>query len=359
MTNLQTFFHDFKVSPWLDNISRDLINSGRLAELRDLGVRGVTSNPSIFENAFKSGTSYDSALNDARSRGLSTQDAYWEMAISDIQTACDIMFPVYESSNREDGYVSLEVSPELAHDCDATVLQAEQLWSRVNRPNLMVKIPATEDSLPAISICIAKGMNINVTLIFSLPRYLKVIAAYMAGIEQLDDPSIVRSVASFFISRVDSDVDNRLKALNREDMKGQAAVAQARVAYGIFLEAFNPLAERWEKLAAKGAAVQRPLWASTSTKDPSYPDLKYVSGLLSAHSVNTLPDATIDAILDHGVFDYTQSISIETIEESHEVITHLETAGVNMAEVAKELEDQGVEKFQAAFQSMLIALDKK
>jgi transaldolase len=358
MSNLTYLYTDFKVSPWLDNLSRDMIQSGTLKELVEKGVRGVTSNPSIFEAAF-SGSSYDEALAKSRSSGLTTEQSYWSLAIEDIQHACDILSPVYASSAREDGYVSLEVSPDLAHDADATILAAEDLWHKVNRQNLMIKIPATEECIPAISVCISKGINVNVTLIFSLHRYLKVVAAYMSGLEMLADPSRVHSVASFFISRVDSAVDERLRSIGRDDLRGQAAVAQARVAHGIFLESFNPLAERWERLAQKGALPQRPLWASTSTKDPAYPDLKYVSGLLAKHSVNTMPDATIAAILDHGVFSHHDTVTSETIEEAHEVIAHIEAAGVSMADVSKELEDQGVEKFKAAFHSMLTALDKK
>ncbi len=359
MTNLHNLYNTFHVSPWLDNLSRDLIQSGSLQTYVDQGVRGVTSNPSIFEHAFGSTDTYDQALADLRSQGNGTEESYWQLAVEDIQAACDVLRAAYDASNKEDGYVSLEVSPNFAQDCDATVLQAQELWTRVNRPNLMIKIPATEACIPAITICIAQGMNINVTLIFSLSRYLKVINAYMAGLEKCVEPSSVHSVASFFISRVDSEVDARLIELGREDLKGTAAVAQALAAYGIFLESFNPLAERWARLAARGALIQRPLWASTSTKDPSYPDLKYVEGLLTPDSVNTLPDATIAGIIDHAQLDNLSAIDASDIQSAHDQLTMLASCGIDMNAVAEKIEYEGVEKFQKAFETMLSALATK
>lgn len=356
MTKLHDLYNSFGVSPWLDNLSRDLINSGDLQSFVDRGIRGVTSNPSIFEKAFSGGDSYRAPFLDLRSQGKTTEQAYWELAIEDIQNACDILRPVFDSSGADDGYVSLEVSPQLARDSLATTEQAKQLWTNVNRPNLMIKIPATEECLPAITEVLAAGINVNVTLIFSLHRYLQVINAYMCGLEKLSNPGSVRSVASFFISRVDTEIDPRL---NDERLKGLAAVAQARVAYGIFLESFNANADRWAALAVRGSQPQKTLWASTSTKDPSYPDLKYVDGLLANNSVNTLPNATIDAILDHAQFENSINLNAEEIEKAHEQLTNLSVAGINLKEVAGKLEKEGVEKFQQAFQTMLAALDSQ
>lgn len=353
MTNLHTLYNNFAVSPWLDNLSRELIVSGQLQALVDKGVRGLTSNPSIFEKAFSDGTYYAEPLKQLTDSGKTVEEAYWELAIKDIQDACDILKTTFDESGGNDGFVSLEVSPELARDRGATVTQAKDLWARVNRPNLMIKIPATAECVPAISEVIALGINVNVTLIFSLHRYLQVIAAYFDGLEKLGDPSKVRSVASFFISRVDTEIDPGLEKLQDH---GIAAVAQARAAYGIFLESFNINAERWSALERRGAVAQRPLWASTSTKDSSFPDLKYVDGLLAHNTVNTLPNATIDAILDHAQFDDKSLLSPEDIENAHEDLCKLQVAGVDMKAVSEKLEKEGVEKFQQAFRSMLDAL---
>jgi transaldolase len=353
MTNLHTLYNNFSVSPWLDNLSRELIISGELQTLVDKGIRGLTSNPSIFEKAFSDGIYYAEPLKLLTDSGKSIEEAYWELAIKDIQDACDILTPVFRESDGNDGFVSLEVSPELAHDCSATVTQAKDLWARVNRPNLMIKIPATPECVPAISEVLAAGINVNVTLIFSLHRYLQVIAAYFDGLERLSDPSRVRSVASFFISRVDTEVDPGLEKLQDH---GVAAVAQARAAYGIFLQSFNVNAERWSALEVRGAVAQRPLWASTSTKDPSFPDLKYVDGLLAHSTVNTLPNATVEAILDHAKLDDKLPLSAEDIENAHEDLAKLKVSGVDMRTVSEKLEKEGVEKFQQAFKNMLAAL---
>jgi len=355
MSNLNILSEKFGVSPWLDNLSRELISTGQLQEFVSKGVRGLTSNPSIFEKAFSDGTYYADPLKKLIDSGKSTEDAYWELAIHDIQDACDLLAVVYNESNGNDGFVSLEVSPEHAHNHEATVAQAKDLWSRVNRPNLMIKIPATLECLPSIRDVIASGINVNVTLIFSLHRYLQVINAYLEGLEQLGDPSKVRSVASFFISRVDTEID---PGLSDQKLRGTAAVAQARAAYGIFLESFNTNAERWSVLERQGAAPQRALWASTSTKDPLFDDLKYVYGLLAHNSVNTLPNVTIDAILDHANFDQKELITPEDIENAHEGLGLLQLSGVNMNDVSEKLEKEGVEKFQQAFRTMLESLAK-
>lgn len=354
MSNMHNLYEQFGVSPWLDNLSRDLIVGGSLQTLIDQGIRGVTSNPSIFEKAFSEGEAYRQPYAELREKGVSTEDAYWQLAIEDIQHACDHLRRVYDESAGNDGFVSLEVSPALARDSLGTFTQAKELWERVSRPNLMIKIPATEQCLPAITETLAYGINVNVTLIFSLHRYLQVIAAYLSGIERLDDPSRVRSVASFFVSRVDSEVDERL---SDDSLKGLAAVAQARAAYGIFLESFTENSERWQRLVRQGAVAQRPLWASTSTKNPAYPDLKYVEGLLAHGSVNTLPNSTIDAIIDHASLASWTAIDAGQIEQAHEDLQKLASAGINMNDVAAKLEQEGVAKFQAAFSSMLAALE--
>ncbi len=356
MSNLHDLYQNFGVSPWLDNLSRDMIVKGDLARYVENGIRGVTSNPSIFEKAFSGGV-YNEAYQILKNQGLSVEEAYWTMAIEDIQKACDELRGVYDSSAGTDGYVSLEVSPSLANDSAGTTEQAKQLWSRVNRPNLMIKIPATEACLASITDCLGTGININVTLIFSLHRYLQVINAYMNGIAKLNDPGTVHSVASFFVSRVDTDIDPLLAESSNAGLAGIAAEAQAQAAYGIFLESFNPISERWAELAGRGANIQRPLWASTSTKDPNYPDLKYVSSLLAKNSVNTLPDATVAAINDHGTFEPSQALDAEKIETAHENLAKLQAAGIDMNQVSARLESQGVAKFQEAFKSMLSSLE--
>lgn len=355
MSNLHMLHDVFAVSPWLDSVSRDLIVSGELRRYVEQGIRGVTSNPSIFEKAFKDGLLYKEPLAALKSSGKSTEEAYWELAIEDIQNACDILRPVFDESRGNDGFVSLEVSPALARDSVKTTTQAKDLWNLVNRPNVMIKIPATEECIPSIADTIAAGINVNVTLIFSLSRYLKVITAYMDGLERLQDPSHVRSVASFFVSRVDSEIDTRL--VDKKELQGKAAVAQARAAYGIFLESFNENADRWARLVTRGARVQRPLWASTSTKNPEYPDLMYVDGLLGRNSVNTLPDATVTAIIDHAAFENKTALSAEDIEQAHEQLAELKVAGVDMQDISNKLEQEGVQKFQDAFATMLASLD--
>ncbi len=353
MSNLQTLQSTFGVSPWLDNLSRDLIISGELQKLVNLGIRGVTSNPSIFEKSFSEGKHYKEPYQQLVANSITTEEAYWHLAIEDIQQACDVLRAVYVSTGGDDGFVSLEVSPEMAMNCAGTVAQAKDLWAKVNRPNLMIKIPATPECIPAISEVLASGINVNVTLIFSLHRYLQVITAYMDGLEKLGNPGSVRSVASFFVSRVDSEID---PDLNDNSLKGLAAVAQARAAYGIYLQSFNSNADRWSALEVRGAKPQRALWASTSTKDPSYPDLKYVDGLLARNSVNTLPNNTIDAILDHAQFESIHGLTPEEIETAHEDLAKLKVAGIDMQKVSDKLESEGVQKFQKAFRDMLSAL---
>ena len=349
-------------SAWLDNLKRDYITSGRLVAIRDGGVRGLTSNPSIFQKAIQDSNDYDEQFSELRSAGSSTDDAYWAMVIRDIHSACDVFSKVYDHSGGVDGYVSVEVAPSLAHDGSGTEAAARGLHERIDRRNLMVKIPGTEEGLAPIQQMIAEGRCINVTLIFSLDRYSKVIESYIAGLERLaEDPnadlSQVASVASFFISRVDSEVDGRLNTIGTDDalaLRGQAAVAQAKLAYQLFLEAFS--GPRWEPLAARGAQVQRPLWASTSTKNEAYPDTLYVDELIGPNTVNTLPEATLEAFADHGTVGRRVDADVDA---SRRVWQGLADVGVDMDDVAAQLEREGVASFAASFDELIAALDAK
>ncbi len=304
MTLLHQLYTEGGQSPWIDNLSRDAIRSGRLANMLDEGIRGVTSNPTIFQKAM-TGTDVYSADFARLIEGGTVEQAFWEMATADVTAALEIFHPLYVQSGGGDGFISLEVSPRLAYDTEGTIKDARIFHERIAMPNLLVKIPATEAGVPAIRQMISEGRNINVTLIFSLDRYNAVIEAYISGLEAFastgGDLSRVHSVASFFVSRVDTEVDRRLEALNNDkalSLRGKAAVAQAKLAYQLFLERFS--GPRWEPLKAKGAHVQRPLWASTSTKNPAYPDLLYVDTLIGPDTVNTMPDATVAAFMDHG-----------------------------------------------------------
>ncbi len=349
-------------SAWLDNLKRGYISSGRLVEIRDSGVRGLTSNPSIFQKAIQDSSDYDAQFAELRSASTSTNDAYWAMVISDIHSACDVFSKVYDHSDGVDGYVSVEVDPGLAHDGHGTETAARELHERIDRRNLMVKIPGTEEGLAPIQQMIAEGRCINVTLIFSLDRYSRVIEAYLAGLERLAmdpdaDLSVVASVASFFISRVDSEVDRRLDEIGGDEalaLRGKAAVAQGKLAYQLFLEAFS--GPRWEALADRGARVQRPLWASTSTKNEAYPDTLYVDELIGPDSVNTLPEATLEAFADHGTVDRRVDADVD---DARQVWQALADVGVDMDDVAAQLEREGVASFATAFDELIAALDTK
>ena len=348
-------------SPWLDNLRRDLILGGGLAAVRDSGVRGLTSNPTIFQKAIQGSADYDVQFATLRAAGASVLECYWEMVMSDIHGALDVFAPLYDDSDGTDGFVSVEVDPNLAHDTDGTLTAGRDLWDRISRPNLMVKIPATVEGLPAIRRMIAEGRNVNVTLIFGLDRYQKVMEAYVEGLEDRvaagHDVSGIASVASFFISRVDSEVDKRLEARGTPAAlaeRGKAAVAQAKLAYEAFQETFD--GPRWSALASRGARVQRPLWASTSTKNPSYPDTRYVDELIGPFTVNTLPDATIDAFADHGTV--ARRIDVD-IAESHRVWSALPGLGIDMDDVAEQLEQEGVASFRQSFDELIEALNAK
>jgi transaldolase len=348
--------HDtYGQSPWLDNLRRDWLRNGELARWVDRGVRGVTSNPTIFQKAMTSTDAYHDDFARLIAEGRSTIDAYWELVIADIIDAAEVLRPVYESSGGADGFVSVEVAPSLARDTEGTIAAARDLRRRIPAPNLLVKIPATAEGLPAITTMIAEGCSVNVTLIFGIERYAEVIDAYLAGLEQRDgDLSDVASVASFFISRVDTEIDRWLDDIGGDAalrMQGTAAIAQARAAYALSLERFS--GPRWETLAARGAQVQRPLWASTSTKNPAYPDTLYVDQLIGPGTINTMPDATLEAFDDHGTLARTIDADGGT-----DTLDRLEAAGVDLADVAVVLEDQGVRAFAQSFDDLVETLDE-
>ena len=344
-------------SLWYDNIQRRLLQNGELGGMIRRGeIRGVTSNPSIFHNAIAKTNDYDSALTPLAWAGWNAEDIFWQMAVEDIQQACDLFASLYEESEGGDGFVSIEVSPYLAHDTEKTIEQAATLWKRVNRPNLMVKIPATTEGVPAIRQSIANGINVNVTLIFSLERYARVMDAYLSGLEDrlVAGGSInnIASVASFFVSRVDTKVDKLLS--EKSNLRGQAAIANARLAYANFLDTFQ--GARWDILRSKGAHLQRPLWASTSTKNPHYPDTMYVDSLVGPHTVNTVPPKTLEAFRDHGVPEETIS---NDMDKARALFDQLEAEGVSMDVVTQELEDEGVKAFADAFTALLETIEKR
>ena len=344
-------------SIWYDNIQRKLLENGELAAMIERGdIRGVTSNPSIFQKAIADSNDYDDALKPLLADGWDAEKIFWELAIKDIQDACDIFTPLYKESEGGDGYVSLEVSPYLANDSEGTIKQAKELWERVDRPNLMIKIPATKAGLPAIRKTIAAGINVNVTLIFSIARYREVMDAYLSGLEDrvLAKESIehVHSVASFFISRLDSIIDKQLP--ENSPLRGKIAVANAKLAYEAFQEVASSV--RFGKMQLVRANYQRPLWASTSTKNPDYPDTLYLDELIGPATVNTVPPATLDAFIDHGKVAATLSANLD---EAHQIIADLEAAGVSLAQATQDLEDAGVESFADAFTSLLKTIGER
>lgn len=360
-TKLQDLYEQGGQSPWVDNLRRSWLGDGHLRELVASGVRGLTSNPTIFAQAIERTSDYDEEFGRLAVEH-SVEDAYWTMAIEDIRAAADAFAELHEASEGGDGFVSLEVSPLLAHDTAGTLGAAQDLWKRVDRPNLLVKIPATLEGLGAIEGAIAAGISVNVTLIFSLERYRAVIAAYQSGLERLaatrpERLGQVHSVASFFVSRVDTAVDRRLESLGSAGalaLRGRAALAQARLAYEAFVASLA--SERWAELAALGARPQRPLWASTSTKNPSYPDLLYVEGLIGPGTVNTMPDQTLDAFLDHGRVERTVDADFDADRAVLERLAHL---GIDMDEVDDELEVEGVASFAKSFSELLEQLSDK
>jgi transaldolase len=351
------------VSVWLDDISRDRLRTGNLQMLiDDLYVVGVTSNPTIFAKSLSSGDAYDEQIADLKTRGVTVDEAARMITTYDIRWACDVFRPVYERTGGLDGRVSLEVDPRLAKDTVRTVAEARALWWMVDRPNLLIKIPATLEGLPAITQCIAQGISINVTLIFGLARYGEVIDAYLAGLEQAaaagHDLSQIRSVASFFVSRVDTEVDARLDKIGTPEaaaLRGKAAVANARLAYELFEQRIAT--DRWQALSARGANVQRPLWASTSVKDPSFGDTMYVVELVVADTVNTMPEGTIRATADHG--ELLGDTVHGTYDQSRQVFADLEKLGIGYDDVVQVLEDEGVQKFETSWTQLLDTISAK
>ena len=345
-------------SPWLDNLRRNWITGGELARWVERGCRGVTSNPTIFQKAMTAGDAYDGELAELTAGGAGTEESYWQLVIGDISAALGVLRPVHDASDGVDGYVSVEVAPELAHDAAATTDAARLLHDRIDAPNLYVKVPATAAGVEALQTLTAEGRSINVTLIFSLSRYEEVIEAYLAGLEsRAGDLSDISGVASFFVSRVDTEVDRRLGAIGTPAaaaLQGQIAVAQAKLAYATFRRCFS--GARWEALAARGARLQRPLWASTSTKNPAYPDTMYVDDLIGPETVNTLPEATIEAFEDHGRVARTIDSDVEVAGEA---LAALDTVGVDLAEVAEVLESEGVSAFAKSFDELLDTLARR
>ena len=358
MTSNTQALSDLGVSIWLDDLSRTRIDSGNLAELISTrNVTGVTTNPSIFQAAIgnKNDDSYDAPLAALAGEGADVDTAIFEITTTDVRDAADIFRPVYDATGGLDGRVSIEVSPDLAHDTEGTSAEAKKLWAKVDRPNALIKIPATKAGLPAITATLAEGISVNVTLIFSLERYSEVIDAYLAGLEQAKanghDLSGIHSVASFFVSRVDTEVDGRLSAYRSEEaeaLKGKAGLANARLAYQLFEKRFAE--PRAQELVAAGGNVQRPLWASTGVKDPALPDTLYVTELVAPGTVNTMPEKTLEATFDHGVV--TGDTITDHYDDAQLVFAQLAALGVDIADVTQVLEDEGVAKFIASWQDL-------
>lgn len=351
------------VAVWLDDLSRELTEGGDLARLVETHhVVGVTSNPTIFASALAEGDRYADQVAELVRRGADLDEAVVELTTTDVRDACDLLRPVYEATGGLDGRVSLEVDPRLAHDTQATVEAARTLWKAVDRPNLYIKIPATVEGLPAITTALSEGISVNVTLIFSLDRYRAVMQSFLTGLEQAReggrDLSTIHSVASFFVSRVDTEVDKRLDALGTPEaaaLRGKAAIANARLAYHAYEEVFST--PRWEVLAEDGANRQRPLWASTGVKDPAYPDTLYVTELVAPGTVNTMPLQTLEAVADHGSI-HGDTIS-GTSQEAEDVIDALERLGISYVQVTDQLEREGVEKFARSWEELLATVRRE
>jgi transaldolase len=348
------------VSVWLDDLSRERLTSGNLGELIDTkSVVGVTTNPSIFQAALSQGHAYDAQVAELAKSGTDVEATVRAVTTDDVRSACDLLTPQWKASDGVDGRVSIEVDPRLAHDADKTIAQAIELWKIVDRPNLFIKIPAMEDGLSVITAVIGEGISVNVTLIFSVERHKLVMDAYLAGLETAKavghDLSTIHSVASFFVSRVDTEIDQRLEAIGTNEaatLRGQAGVANARLAYAAYQEVFEG-GDRFETLKGDGARVQRPLWASTGVKNPDYSDTLYVTELIAPHTVNTMPEKTIDAVADHGVI--TADTVTGTSEAAQTVFHNLEAVGIDLRDVFLALENDGVEKFEKSWEKLLQA----
>jgi transaldolase len=361
MSKLEDLSSQQGQSPWLDNLKRGWITSGELAHWVERGVRGVTSNPTIFAKAILASADYDAQFGSLVQEGATVEASYWELVKQDIEDGLRLLRPVYDGSEGADGFVSIEVAPELARNTAGTIEAARGLWTAIDEPNLLVKIPGTAEGLPAINTCLTEGISINVTLLFSLARYGEVIDTYIDAIEaRVDDESDVSrvaSVASFFVSRVDTEVDRRLETVGTEAalaLRGKAAVANAKLAYQLFQQRFS--GERWERLAARGAMVQRPLWASTSTKNPAYPATLYVDTLIGPDSVNTMPDQTLDDFDRIGTVARTIDVDIDAAKA---VFDDLAAVGVDFDDVTRVLEDEGVASFSKSFDELIDSLTGK
>ena len=346
---------DAGVSIWLDDLSRERLTSGNLAELiKTHNVVGVTTNPTIFAGALSKGAAYAEQMRELAAAGASVEEAVFAATCDDVRAACDVFAPVYKASNGFDGRVSIEVDPRLARDAEGTAKMARELYERVDRENVMIKIPATQEGLRPIAETLAAGISVNVTLIFSLTRYREVINAYMLGLEQAlengKDLSTIHSVASFFVSRVDTEIDARLEAAGGDavQLKGKAGLANARLAYEVFEEMFS--SQRWARLEAHGANVQRPLWASTGVKDPALPDTLYVTGLVAPNTVNTMPEATLNAVADHG--EVTGNTIVPNYSESNNILDAI-SVHVSYPEVVEKLEVEGLSKFDVSWEELL------
>ncbi|MDA0632934.1 transaldolase [Nonomuraea sp. MCN248] len=347
------------VAVWLDDISRERLRTGNLEQvIRDKNVVGVTSNPTIFASALSKGDAYDTQMHDLAVRGVDIGEAVRAITTYDIRWAADVLRPVYDATSGVDGRVSLEVDPRLARDTDKTVAEARALWWLVDRPNLFIKIPATVEGLSAITQAIGEGISVNVTLIFSLERYRAVMDAWLSGLEAAQAKGLnlatIESVASFFVSRVDTEIDKRLDSVGRPELKGKAGVANARLAYAAFEEVMN--SDRWQRLRAAGARPQRPLWASTGVKNPDYSDTMYVDQLVAPGTVNTMPEKTLDAVADHG--DVTGDTVRPFYEQAWNTMAELKDAGIDYDDVVRALEEEGVQKFEASWNELLESVRK-
>ena len=357
MNRLQKL-HDAGVAIWLDFIERTMLHNGDLERrIREQALTGMTSNPTIFEKALAEGAAYDDQLRGAPG-DLTSWQLFELVATTDVRDACDKFRGVYDRTRGDDGYVSIEVSPGAANDAAATVNEAKRLWKTVDRPNLLVKIPGTVEGAKAVRQVIAEGINVNITLLFSLEAHARVIDAYMAGLEERvrrgQPVKDLASVASFFVSRVDTEIDKRLDGVGRPELKGKAAIANAKMAYQLFLERFS--SPRWKALEEKGARVQKPLWASTSTKNPAYRDVIYVEELVGPRSINTVPPQTLDAFADHGEARRTIDANVDA---ARKVLNDLEDAGISMKEVTDKLLTEGLASFQKSFDSLIAGLERK
>jgi transaldolase len=354
--NLRTL-SEHGVAIWLDDLSRDRLRTGNLEQLiRDRSVVGITTNPTIFQKAIAGSDVYDDQMRDLALRGVDVGEALRAITTADVRAACDVLRPVYDATGGRDGRVSIEVDPRIAHETERTVAEARALWWLVDRPNLFVKIPATRAGLPAITTCLSEGISINVTLIFALQRYREVMAAYLAGLEGAraagHDLSCINSVASFFVSRVDTEVDKRLDKIGTDEataLRGTAAIANARLAYAEFEKVFGTA--RWQALESAGARPQRPLWASTGVKDPAYDDTRYVVELVTTGTVNTMPEPTLEAVADHG--EIRGDTVRGAVAQAQQVLDRLTAVGIDYHDVVQVLEDEGVEKFATSWKELI------